>query len=177
MISELSRRYSRALYELAIDRGEVDRVLAELRALEGAIESSGLVQFLSSPQNSAEEKSNMLRAALKGKTSDLTLDTMLLLVEKNRSELLKDIVQAFEQTSDEANGVTRGSVRSAEGISADKQKALEKAVAEVTRQKVILTYDKDESLVGGMVASVGGWTFDDTLKTHLHRMSEQLRRT
>jgi len=176
MISEISKRYSRALYELAVDTGQVEKVLGELRTLSSIFESSGLVTFLSSPEISPDDKAAALKASLAGKVGELTMSTLLLIVENHRASLLPEIVHGYEQTSDEANGVTRGQVHSAEVLTSEKQKALEAAIVEVTKRKVILTYDQDASLVGGLVASVGGWTFDDSIKSHLHRMGEQLKR-
>ncbi|MFZ4405339.1 MAG: F0F1 ATP synthase subunit delta, partial [Pseudobdellovibrionaceae bacterium] len=42
-------------------------------------------------------------------------------------------------------------------------------------KKIILTSQKDPSLLGGLVAQVGGWTFDDSLKAHLSKLEEILK--
>jgi F-type H+-transporting ATPase subunit delta len=43
-------------------------------------------------------------------------------------------------------------------------------------KKIILTYKEDPTLLGGVVAQVGGWTFDDSIETHLIKMNEELNR-
>jgi F-type H+-transporting ATPase subunit delta len=86
------------------------------------------------------------------------------------------MVSAFETISDEDHGVTRGNVRSAATLSPESRQQIEDTVTKVTKKKVILNFTEDPKLLGGMVAQVGGWTFDDSLETHLTRMSEDLNR-
>ena len=56
------------------------------------------------------------------------------------------------------------------------RKRIEETVSAVTKKKVILNFTVDPKLLGGMTAQVGGWTFDDSLETHLTRLSEDLNR-
>jgi F-type H+-transporting ATPase subunit delta len=53
---------------------------------------------------------------------------------------------------------------------------IEDIVTKVTRKKVILSFVEDAKLIGGTVAQVGGWTFDDSLESHLRRLNEDLNR-
>ena len=175
MISEVSKRYSRALFELAQESGQSDQILAELRALGEAVGTSHFGQFLSSPSIALEDKVAAVKATLSGKVTEITLNTVLLILENGRAELLHEILTGYEEFSDAAHGVTRGTVRSADALSSERQKALEQAIFAATKRKVIFTYSNDSSLVGGMVAQVGGWTFDDSLKSHLNRMGEELK--
>ena len=176
MISEVSKRYARALFDLAQEANKVDLVLAELRGVSEVFQKSGFMELLASPAVLLEEKESAIKSALGGKVQDLVLQTLLLMLENGRASLFTEVVAAFEESSDQSHGVSRGSVRSAEALGSDRQKQLEAAIFAATQRKVILTYSNDPSILGGLVASVGGWTFDDSLKSHLHRMSEELKR-
>jgi F-type H+-transporting ATPase subunit delta len=117
-----------------------------------------------------------LKLALHGKASDSVTNGLLLLAHKNRLNLFFDIVDAFEEISDLDHGVTRGTVKSAKALGPEARNKIEATVNKVTGKKVILNYTEDADLLGGMMAQVGGWTFDDSLETHLTRMSEDLNR-
>jgi F-type H+-transporting ATPase subunit delta len=123
-----------------------------------------------------DQKIAALKAALSGKLSQELTNTLILLAEKNRLEIFNELVSAFEAISDGDHGVTRGTVRSASPLSAEARQQIEDTVTKVTKKKVILNFTEDSKLLGGMVAQVGGWTFDDSLETHLTRMSEDLNR-
>src|SRR5262249_48841149 len=96
---------------------------------------------------------------------------------KNRLGVFKDIVGAYEQIADEAHGVMRGTVRSATVLAPEERKRIETLVSRATAKQVILTYKEDPSLLGGLVAEVGSYTFDDSLLSHLKRINEQLTRS
>ena len=175
--SEAARRYGRAMYDLAKSKNEVDQVFNELRVLAQVAESEKeIANFLHSPLMSSEEKVKALKGALAGKVREDVLSSLSLLADKNRLGIFSEIVAAFEAISDEAHGVTRGVVKSAAPVSADEKKRIEESVNRVTKKKVILTYEEDPSLMGGMITQVGGWTFDDSLQTHLHKLTEVLNR-
>ncbi len=177
MISEVSRRYARALYELARTAKNQDKVFAELRVLKQVFEGDQAIhEFVSSPLIAPDQKIAALKAALSGKLSPELTNTLILLAEKNRLDIFAEMVAAFEAISDEDHGVTRGTVRSASALSAEARQQIEDTVTKVTKKKVILNFTEDSKLLGGMVAQVGGWTFDDSLETHLTRMSEDLNR-
>lgn len=177
MITEVARRYARAFYDLAKVAKNQDAVFAELRVLRDAMKSDkAITDFVASPLIPPDQKLAAIKGALNGKVSAEVFNGMLLLAEKNRLGSFSEIVDAFEEISDEDHGVTRGSVRSAVALSAEARKQIEETVSKVTKKKVILTFTEDPTLLGGMVAQVGGWTFDDSLETHLTRMSEDLNR-
>ncbi len=178
MISEVARRYARALYDISKSAKNQERVFSEIRTLKTAIESDKTIQeFISSPLVAPTQKIAAIKGALSGKCSDEVLNTLLLLAEKARLEIFSEMVLAFEELSDEDHGVTRGTVRSASPLSAEARKQIEETVTKVTKNKVILNFTEDPTLLGGMVAQVGGWTFDDSIETHLTRMSEELNRS
>jgi F-type H+-transporting ATPase subunit delta len=177
MINEVSRRYARALYELAKVAKNQDKVFSELRTLKQVFEDDkGIYEFIISPLVAPNLKVSAFKGALAGKISSETLNTLTLLAEKNRLDIFVELVDAFELISDEDHGVTRGVVRSASVLSPEARKQIEDTVTKVTQKKVILNFTEDPKLLGGMVAQVGGWTFDDSLETHLTHLSEDLNR-
>ncbi len=72
--------------------------------------------------------------------------------------------------------LSRGTVRSTTVLAPEERKRIEETVNRVTHKQPLLTYKEDPALLGGMVAEVGNYTFDDSLASHLRRMNEQLTR-
>lgn len=177
-VSELAHRYAKALFELATQASAQERVLAELRALQTVFQKDEMIQaFTVSPILKAEDREKMLKAALKdaGLSSE-TLDFVLLLAKKNRLGLFDQIVAAIKTQIDVANGVTRGQVRSAAVLSPEERKHIEEIVSRFTKKQVILTYKEDPSVIGGLIAEAGSYTFDDTLTSHLRRLKDETMR-
>ena len=176
--SEVASRYASALFEIAKDNNDLDKVFAEIRELNKVYEKNNeVVEFVSSPLIKPSEKLKAVKATLENKgLSETTENFVLTLAKKNRLEIFPQIVLAFQTKTDEANGVTRGTVTSSSVLAPEERKSVENKVQKVTGKKVILTYEEDTEHIGGIIAKVGSYTFDDTLTSHLRRLQEDIKR-
>lgn len=176
--SELAKRYAKALYELSVENKTQETVIAQLRGLNDlfAKETSSF-QFLVSPLVTAAERETVLTAALKDKgLAKEVVDVVMLVARNDRFALFPDLVSAFEAEADRANNVCRGTVRSATTLGQAERQRVEETVEHVLKKKVIMTYKIDPTVIGGLVAQVGSYTFDDSIDSHLKRMNEELKR-
>lgn len=177
-VSELAGRYAKAIFELAAETKTQDKVISDLRELEQIFTKDADVEaFLASPLIKADERAAVLQKALENKgIGKEAFDLVLLLARKDRLVLFADIVRAFEAESDTANNVCRGVVRSSVALGQAERQRIEDTVERVLNKKVIMTYKVDPSVIGGLVAQVGSYTFDDSIASHLRRMNEELKR-
>jgi F-type H+-transporting ATPase subunit delta len=175
----LASRYAKAVYSQAKETNEQDAIFNEMRALDQSFSSDkDINEYLSTPLVRPTDKVKALEGMLsKIKVSGTLKNFLLLLAKKDRLGLYHDIVNAYEVIADEAHGVTRGSVRSATVLGPEDRKRIEQLVSKATKKQVILTYKEDPQLVGGLVAEVGSFTFDDSITSHLKRINEQLTRS
>lgn len=175
----IATRYARALYNLAKENNEQDAVFVQMRVIDEAFSLDPVIaEFLNSPTILPTEKEKAVEKVVTAvKVSETLRNFLLLLARKGRLPLYSEVVTAYQTIADEANGVTRGTVRSAAVLSPEERKRIEDLVSRATKKQVILTYKEDPSLLGGLVAEVGSFTFDDSLTSHLNRMNEQLTRS
>lgn len=174
MISEIAKRYAKALFSVTEQANESARVLADLHTLAQAVtETPEIKAFFASPVATINEKTKVL-SALKGKVAPSLEHLLDVLTENERLEFVVQIAAAFEALIDAKNGRTRGLVKSATELTAEQRKSLETTIKKATGQQVILQFEVDPTLVGGLVAKVGGWTFDDSLTSHLASLKEHL---
>lgn len=178
-ITEVSRRYARAFLALTKQKGEQARALAELRGLCELIEKEAPIHaYFESPLISPDQKTSAISAALADKgLLEETASLLKLLAERNRLTELHSIVDALQERIDEEDGLTRGIVRSARPLAPEALRELESKISTTLKKKIVLTLKEDPKLLGGVVAQVGGWTFDDSLETHLKKMNEDLNRS
>lgn len=176
--SEISARYAKALFDFATEGGNQDKVFFDLRALADLMDQdSQIKEFLVSPLVKSDNKSTAFKEALKdAQVSDEVVNFVLLLAAKDRLALFQEVVAAYQFLSDEAHGVARGTVRSTTVLNPDQRKEIEEIVAKVIGKQVIMTYKEDPSVIGGLIAEVGSYTFDDTITSHLRRLKEDLTR-
>lgn len=175
--SELGKRYAKAVFELAVDNRTQAKVFDDLRALNELFSDKTVLEFLTSPLVPSVEKEKALKAAIGGKgAAQEVVDLVMLLARKDRLAIFSDIVRSFEAEIDAANNVSRGTVRSATTLAPAERQRLEQTIEKTLNKKVILTYKVDPAVIGGLVAEVGSYTFDDSITSHLRRMNEDLKR-
>jgi F-type H+-transporting ATPase subunit delta len=177
--SEIAARYANAMFMLAKENNKLDVVFQEIREIKKIFETyKEIKEFVSSPLFKPSEKLNVFSKGMHGRgLTEVTEAFILLLAKKNRLSLFPEIVEAFQAKSDEENGVSRGKVSSAGVLSPEERTELEKIVNKVTGKKVILNYDENANLIGGLIAKVGSYTFDDTITGHLTRLQDDIKRS
>lgn len=175
--SELASRYASALYDIAQETKSQDLVFSEVRELNKIFSANDILNYMNSPLVQPFEKRETLKKAFNGNgVSENTQNFVLTLAKKGRLSIFPEIVSAFQSKSDEMNGVKRGEVTSANVLAPEERNELAKTVEKVTGKKVILSYEENPNLIGGLIAKVGSYTFDDTLTSHLRRLQEEIKR-
>lgn len=173
----LSKRYAKALFGYAVETRSQDRVLNDIRALKPVLSGDpDVADFFRSPVVPVATKQSVLEKAIEGKSVSNEVQQFLrLLAQKDRLAIFGDVVEAFQAEIDSANNVSRGTVRSTTALSPTERSQVETTVERVLKKKVIMTYKVDPSVIGGLVAQAGSYTFDDSVSTHLKRMTEELK--
>lgn len=177
--AELAVRYAKALYETTSDNARRELIAEELRALQAAFakDPEGFT-VLTSPLLSAEDRERIVSALLqKVQMSEEIRGLLLILARKGRIAIFDSLVAAYQGCADTEHGVVRGTVRSAVVLSPEERKKIEQKVSEVTSKQAILAYREDPTVIGGLIAEVGSFTFDDTLRSHLKRLEDYLNRS
>ena len=175
---EISQRYARALFELSKENKNVEEVLNQLREINHAFEKDKeLKSFFTGPTVGSKTQLEALNGVFATKKfNEVAKGFLTILAQKRRFEFLPDIVTSLQATVDDSHGIARGDVRSASTLLPEERDGLERTISRYTRKKVVLEYHEDQKLVGGLVAKVGSFTFDDTLETQLRLMREAIKK-
>lgn len=173
--NELSTRYAKALFAVSKESNSHKQTLESLTAIAVAASSPEAQAFLRDPQmDNAKKTDAILKTMEKSGTTENVKNFVKLLMERKRAEILTGVVKAYEQLIDEDSGVTKGDVFSAKPLGADVVSSLEAKISAILKKKIVLKFKEDPTVIGGVVAKVGGWTFDDSLDLHLKKLKEEL---
>lgn len=177
-ITEVSRRYAKALIALVKQKGQHTRAQEDLEAIAQVFKKdAAVVAYFQNPLIGPDQKKTVVEKTFQGKgLLEEVYNLLLLLAEKNRMGNFEEVVAAYQEQMDLEQNVTRGEVKSAKALSDEAKKDLESRINKILNKKIILTYKEDPTLLGGVVAQVGGWTFDDSIETHLIKLNEELNR-
>lgn len=171
-------QYAKALFDLADSLETKTKFLKELRMISEALGNNDIAVFFASKDLGAKEKTEILDKVLSQlKVSQEVVNTVKLLSDRSKVSYLDQITLAYEVLNDEANGLMRGVVKSSHLLNPEQRSAIESKIQSVLNKKVILTYQQDPKVIGGLKAQVGSYTFDDTFETHLKKLKDQMNRS
>lgn len=171
----VARRYAQALYQEARQASQAEAVDADVQVLGETLDDSRELElFFESPIVSREKKEAVLQQLFAGRVSDLTMQFVALLVEKQRETLVPAIVRAYRDLRDQALGIVEAQVRTATPLSPAEVDALKAALEGRTGKTVRMRLDVDPSLVGGLVVRLGDVVYDRSVRHQLDTLREQL---
>lgn len=171
----VARRYARALFDLAREKGLLEQVANELELVAKMIESDGYLRaIMNDVLISPVQKHNLIEKIFGGKVSPLVLNFLFVVVRKRREAHIPDMYRVFMDLANEAQGVVEVEVRSAFELPEDTIRNLEgKLVAKLGKRVKFQTQVAPE-LIGGLVVRVGDTLMDGSIRTRLRRMRERL---
>ena len=94
--AKIAAPYARALYDYSNSQNVTHQVTGDFQNLEVFLKKAdNLVDFLNNPIMSAEAKSELITKVLKSQLNDVTLKFLLILVSRNRINLLQSIIDNY----------------------------------------------------------------------------------
>jgi F-type H+-transporting ATPase subunit delta len=172
----LSRRYAKAILELGVSQGNLDRVGADLRALAAALKTSPeLGTVLSNPAIRQADRKKVLDALLLRITAQQsTRNLIYLLLDGERLDYLPAISRELDAMIEAKAGRVSAEVVSAKPLSSIQVGQITAALEKLSGKKVDLTKREDPALLGGVVAKVGDVVYDGSLRTQLRTLRDEL---
>lgn len=171
----IAKVYAVAMLQLAETRKESDQLLEEITSLAAYLEKNHEFEaFLSSPMVDAKARQKTVEKLFRGKLSDLCVDSMQVMNNKDRLGLLRQVAKAYRLAHEELRGVVEVHVRAAIALPDDVKAQLEKFAAKYTGKKPLIVPHLDDSLIGGLVVQIGDRKFDMSVATHLREIGRLL---
>ena len=172
----VARRYASALADVVIAKNEVVEVRDELIAWEKMILGNPLLlEAISNPTVGYEQKQRILNDLLeRTRVRQTTANFLRVLLKNQRLGELPQVNEKLAQTLDEREGAVSAQITSARPLPDSVKNALEETLRQVTRKKVRLKFETDESLLGGIVTRIGSTIYDGSVRNQLTRLGEEL---
>ncbi len=173
--TRVTRRYAKALFELAEEQKllpEVEHDLISIKRISESSEEFGLI--LESPVIDVAEKKAVFARLFKDSVHPVTYRFLELLIEKNREDLLPVIIDRFLNLLDEARGIVRGQLFTAYPFTEQQLTALTRRLNKITGKEVVLHQSVKPELLGGFVIQMNDTVIDTSLKNQLNKLRERL---
>lgn len=168
--------YAEALMSVAKEQNLVEDIGNDVEFILAALSGSDdLKRFLSVPLIKDEAKKTAINRVFGGQINPLTLNFLLLLVDRSRILFLEPVCLKFQTLLRQMRQISFAEVTSAIPLSDEQQDTLRHRVREMTNaQGVELEIEVDPELIGGVIIKVGSQIVDASIRGQLRRLTSNL---
>jgi F-type H+-transporting ATPase subunit delta len=169
-------RYTQAVFSIALERQELDKWQSALGRIASLSEDAALTALLESPKLRFDDKVKLLSEWL-GDINPLALNLACLLVARGRLSMAGAIADEYQRLLDNYRGIERAEVITAVPLDEEDKLKLEERLSTVVGKKIILEPEVNASLIGGIVARIGGKLLDGSTRSKLEALKKELAGT
>ncbi len=169
--SIIAKRYAKSLLDLSTEDGyskeEISKSLQNTRTI--LKNSDDLFNVMTNPIISAKNKEEIIDAVFTKDVNETVRNSLKLLINKNRFNLIYSIVEIFAELLDEANNTINVDVVCAVELEEEKKNLIQQKLKEKLNKTVNVIYKKDETIIAGLIYKIGDDVIDTSL---LHKLDE-----
>jgi F-type H+-transporting ATPase subunit delta len=170
----IARPYANAVFSIANEKGEL-KAWSDLLALFAQCVADPKMQSIISSPAVSDEQVITLMADIAGELmSDDALNTLKVLAENNRLQLLGDIAVIYEELRAEAEQVITADVTTSQKLTAEQIKNISAALKKRLGRDVTLNTSIDKSLLGGAIIRAGDLIIDGSALGKLNRLANAI---
>lgn len=177
----LATRYARALIDLGVELRVVDTLQGDLARVRAVVEADGqrLLRFLAAPVFDLAERQRVLVAVLDRMGQHKPLHPVVrnflrLILDKGRFAAVPEVIRLYDRLADENANRERVVVETAEPLSGELLALVKTTLERATGRSIVVEPKVNPSLIGGIVARVGGKVYDASIKSRLTEIRQQL---
>jgi F-type H+-transporting ATPase subunit delta len=172
----VAKRYAKALFQLAQQKGLVTETESQLQLIVNVVESNPNVRaFLTAPNITLETKKQTLIQAFGAEGSPIVLNLVSLLIERGREAELSAVLAAYLKVAGEVLGRADAHVISSQALTDGEQSKLAEKFGTLLGKTVRVTNSVNPELLGGLTVRIGDTLYDGSLKGKLERLDKALQ--
>ena len=171
-----SLQYATALADIALEQGAAEPVGNQLADFGAAYaESAELRNVLSNPAVERTAKHGVIeKLVARLDASRIVRNFLFIVVDNQRTHLLPEILQTFEDVLRQRQGAAEAEVTSAAELTAPQKTQLQQTLERLTGKKIQAKYSLDAALLGGAVVRIGDTIYDGSVRNRLNQMRARL---
>ena len=176
LTSKIAVPYARALFDFSVEKNIMHQITADFQNLDTFLnEASELMDYLNSPVVKTEAKREILAKTLKSQINTETFKFLMVLVNRNRINLLNAIINNYLELVYETASIKMIEVSTASAFTNAQKNTLIQKLKELTNAREIrLVINVDPSLIGGFLIKTDSKVIDFTIKNQLQQLAKHL---
>ena len=171
-----SKSYALALYQLAQENSELEKIENEMNSLKKLlIGSSDFREMISNPTIKKDEKKNIISTIAQTNNFSQTGKKFLgFLTTKNRLFFLNQIIESFLNFLSKTKGELKAKLLSSKELSKIEIEKIEKELSSDFKSPIKIEYKHEPSLIGGLIIQVGSIMVDNSIRNKLRQLEKNM---
>lgn len=174
MSNMVSRQYAKALFDLAMENGEVKEVYDNLLVLKKAFQDAKFKDVMESVNISKENKKEILKNILVSLPDSYFTFFHYVLVDNGRFDVYDQIVDAYKELLQEHLKIMDVDVYTKFNLTELEKQKLKKNLDNRFMKNVSICYHIDSKMIGGIKVITDGLVLDYSLDTQLEEMKKSI---
>jgi F-type H+-transporting ATPase subunit delta len=172
--SKISVRYSRALFQSAAEKKQLDNVYLDMLYIAELCKMDQVKEVLDSPVIIPSKKKKIIHAILENNVEKITLSLVDLLIINGRESYLPAVARVFRDETLKYRGITETYLTTAVPVNDKIRKQITELVGSVFKTKVELKENVDSSIIGGFILKVNDNFIDASVVNKLRKIKKGL---
>ena len=175
-LNSTSKSYALALYELAKENSELNKVEDGMHGIKALLsESSDFKEMILNPTVTKEEKNKVIIKIVDQCGFCQTLKKFLgFLTIKNRLFFLKQIIDSFLNLASSSKGELKAKLLSSKELSKTELEKIRIEFSKNFKSALNIDYKYDPDLIGGIIIQVGSVMVDTSIRSKLRQLQKSM---
>ena len=171
-----SKSYAQALYDLARENSELNRVEDGMNGLKALLNTSfDFKEMILNPVVGKEEKKKVIFGIADQYNFSKTLKKFLgFLAIKNRLFFLNQIIDSFLNFVSSSKGELKAKLLSSKELSKTELEKICNELSKDFQSPIKIDYKYDPDLIGGLIIQIGSVMIDTSIKTKLKQLEKNM---
>ncbi|MCE5345978.1 MAG: ATP synthase F1 subunit delta [Bacteroidales bacterium] len=173
--SKISVRYSRALFQSALEKKILDKVNQDMIYISEICKIPETKELLKSPIINPSKKTEIFHKILGNNVEKITLSLIDLTVKNGRESHIPAIARVFIHETMEYRGITESFLTTAVKVDDKIKKQISDLISKVFKTKVELEETIDKEIIGGFILRVDDQYIDASVRNKLRKIKKELK--
>ena len=176
LAAKIAAPYARALFDFSVEQNIMHQITADFQNLDIFLsDAAELTEYLNNPIVNQNAKREILTKILQSQVNTETFKFLLVLVDRDRINLLKSIITNYLELVYETASIKMIEVSTAVAFTNSQKNMLIKKLKELTDAREIrLVVTVDSNLIGGFLIKTESRVIDFTVKNQLQNLAKHL---
>jgi F-type H+-transporting ATPase subunit delta len=173
--SKISVRYSRALFQSALEKKILDKVNEDMIFISAFCKLPEAKELLQSPVIRPSKKGEIFHKIFGENVDKITLSLIDLVVKNGRESYIPAIARVFIHETLKHKGITESVLTTAVKVDSKVKKQITDLISDVFKTKVELEEKIDKEIIGGFILRVDDNYIDASIKNKLRKIKIELK--